>query len=155
MPIDILVLVIVVVVSFFAIMYFGKSSGVSAVLSFYPSLLVYNNFPYFEKILSFARNPLETTLLKMAFFILLFLLSYITLRRAVSVVFSWTPIIKLFESIVLSIILSGLLFSVYIFIAGNSHFVATPLLLLIFGTAEALFWWLSGSMVVLLFTLKR
>ena len=156
MPIDILVSIVVLVVSFFAIIYFGKSVGVSAILSLYPSLLIYENFVFLDKVLGFARSPFEAVLVKSAIFTLILLVVYIMMRRAVSVVFSWTPAVKLIEGVILAIVLTGLIFSSYTYVSGTTYLIKNIPLNYLFNTASfTLFWWLSGAIIVLLFILRK
>jgi hypothetical protein len=155
MTIEFIVLGIIFITVITSVMYFGKSTGVAAILSFHVGYLIYANFPYLEKISSFGRTPIETSALETSTFVIILLVTYMIIRKGVSVVFPWTPFIKAFEIAVLSIILTGLLVMFGLSISGTLSLVKTPILISIFTSTEAFFWWLTGSIVALVLVLRR
>lgn len=155
MTIELIVLGIIFITVITSVMYFGKSTAVAGILSFHVGYLIYANFPYLEKISSFGRTPIEISALETATFIIMLLLTYTIIRRGVSVVFPWTPFIKAFEISILSIILTGLLIVFGLSISGTLTLVKTPVLISIFTSTQAFFWWLSGSIIALILVLRR
>ncbi|MBI4155810.1 MAG: hypothetical protein HY507_01085, partial [Candidatus Zambryskibacteria bacterium] len=55
---DLAVLIIVFLAFFFYGMYFGRNMLVSLILSYYPSVFLFQNFPFIDKLIFLSGNKL-------------------------------------------------------------------------------------------------
>ncbi|MDO8492245.1 MAG: hypothetical protein Q7S34_01210 [bacterium] len=156
MPLDIIAIIIVLAVFFGAVLYLGKSAGISIIFSLPISIFLYSNFPYMEKLLALGKSPAQGEWLKVLIFLLFLIISYIVVRRAVSVVFSWSPIGKITEATLISIIITGLL-ATFLPSLINVDIITQylPILDKLLSLPNVLFWWFAGSMLALFFILNR
>ena len=76
--------IIVLAVVFFAIlvytMYFGKNRTISAILSYYPAVILFTNFP-FTKQLMISKGGIATTLNSLVIFLIIFIPLNIIINR--------------------------------------------------------------------------
>ncbi len=156
MSVDIIVLVVLLFLILGGILHFGKSVGVAIIFSIPITAFLYDRLPFLEKITTFAKGSVGIEVVKVLVFIILLLVVYIVVRKAVSVVFPWNPLPKVFEGSVITIIVFGLLvttLSTYIdpsFITSHLPFVSK-----ILNIPNILFWWMVGSMFSLIFILNQ
>lgn len=155
MPFDLIGFLVIVLLIIGVIIYSGKSAGVSIVYSFYPTYLLHTLLPWKELLVSYGRSPIEKTLIDTLLFILIFLLTYIIIRKGISVVFPWTPIQKALEIAIISVMVSGLISIFAIKITGLTSYLTTPIMVTIFNSTSSLFFWLAGCILALTLVLKR
>lgn len=77
---DFLYLLVVFVLVFICSVYFSKSRMVSLILAFYPATFLYNQIPYFDKIL-FLKGDTLIVLNKLAIFLVLFILTSVVINK--------------------------------------------------------------------------
>ena len=155
MPLDLIGTGIVFVVIMTAVIYFGKSVAVSSIFSIPIGAFLYYNFPYKDKLVGMVNSGSQSIWLNAAILLFFVVFSYIVVRRAVSVVFPWNSPVKFFQTIILSIIITGLLAMVL------TNFINTDLVTIYFPILKKLlilpnitFWWLIGSILILFFILN-
>jgi len=156
MPFDVILIIVILGILFGALLYFGKSAGISLIFSLPIAGFVYNIFPYTDNLLAYGKTPAESEWLKVALLVILIILSYLIIRRAVSVVFSWSSLGRATEATVLSLIITGLLVT-YLASFINPDIVTEyfPVLKQLLTIPNILFWWFVGSMLALFFILNK
>lgn len=155
MPFDLIGFIVVLVLVIGVVMYSGKSAGISIIFSFFPTYLLHTTLPWRDLVIGYGRSPIEKVLIDTILFVLIFLITYIIVRKGISVVFPWTPIQKAFEIAVIAVMISGLIFSFTVKIAGVTSYIITPIMISVFNSTNSLFFWLAGCILALTLVLKR
>lgn len=136
--------------------YFGKSKLVSIIFSFYPALLIFENFPFFKQIDSLSDSLLGIFLIKLAVFLVPVIFIYFILNKAILIEWSYSKIWGFAQSVLLSLIalsLSLILVCKIIPIEGIYSF-SQPVVSL-FNSQSLLFWWLLVPLVAIFVMLRR
>jgi hypothetical protein len=155
-PFDLIAIIVVLIFFLAGIIFFGKSAGISVIFALPISTFLYSTFPYKEQLITLGNSPIESESFKIGVFILFLILSYVVIRRAVSVVFPWGSISKIAEALIISLIITGLLSSLlanYIDVQIVSTYL--PILNKLLALPNIIFWWFSGSLLTLLFILNK
>ena len=155
MPFDIIGIIVILGVFFGAVLYFGKSAGISIIFSLPISAFLYNNFPFKDKFISLAGTGSSVEWLKIVLLTLFLILSYMIVRRAVYVLFSWNDVGKITEATIISVIITGLIaVLVASYISPDVVTEYFPVLEKLISIPYVLFWWLLGSMLSLFLILN-
>lgn len=156
MPFDVIGIIVILGILFGAVLYFGKSAGISLIFSLPISIFLFENFPYTNKFLAFGTSTAQTEWLKITLLVIFSVLTFAIVRRGVSVVFSWTRIGKATEATILSVSITGLiaiLLANFIDISIVTKYL--PILEKLLSIPNILFWWFVGSMIALYFMLNK
>jgi hypothetical protein len=132
----------------------GKEKGISLILSFYPSFLIFSQLPFFREYT--ASNPASSTeaMTQVGIFLVIFIPIHFILNRFVSADFSYSKLRKIGDSFILGLLTAGLvlLFSyhvvnielVYNFSSGIDAFFL----------GNYYFWWLLAPFIAFFFLKK-
>lgn len=85
---DILFILVVFVVMLGYTFYFGKGKIVAFILSFYPSVFIYNNTPFMDKIL-FLEGEMLLTINKLSVFLIIFIILNIIINRYIGISYTY------------------------------------------------------------------
>lgn len=80
---DVLFLVVAFIVVFLFVVYFSKSKIISAILAFYPATFLYNQVPFFDKLV-FLSGDTGVVLNKLGIFLILFVLISVIINKHTS-----------------------------------------------------------------------
>lgn len=80
---DVLFLIVAFVVIFLAVVYFSKSRMISLILAFYPATFLYNQIPFFDKLIVLSGNT-GALLNKLGIFLVLFVIISIVINKHTS-----------------------------------------------------------------------
>ena len=156
MSVDVIGLIVLLFLLLVGILHFGKSVGISLLFSIPITAFLYDRLPYFDKILTFTKQTNGTEILKTVVFVIILLVVYIVVRKAVSVVFPWNPVPKIFEGVVITIMTFGLLVTTLATYIDPSFITSyLPFVSKILDIPNILFWWTVGTMFSLLFILNQ
>lgn len=138
---DILFIIITFVVIMGYTFYFGKSKIVSFILSFYPTVFIYNNTPFLDKLL-FLDGELLITINKLSIFMIIFIILNIITNRYVGTNYTYYKPPSMLSNIVLA--LGGV---ILVLVLSYSTISLDPLYNLgggidpIFGAENTIFYW--------------
>ena len=156
MSLDLIGIIILLAISLAALLFFGKSVGIALIFSLPIASFLYERFPYTNQITIIAKSESGVGAIKALLFLLIVLIVYTVVRKAVSVVFPWNPLPKLFEGIVITIILTGLLLlNITQYIDQAIILSYLPLVTKLLAIPHILFWWTLGGFLSLLFILNK
>ena len=97
---DVIIILVLIAIGSAYAYFMGKGRAVSLVLSFYPGILLYNNFPFFGE---------ASISVKLVIFVVAVLLVHLVLGRFITANFPYSKIRTVFESLVLGLISAGLI----------------------------------------------
>ncbi len=80
---DLLFLIVTFVVIFLAVAYFSKSKIISIILAFYPATFLYNQIPFFDKLV-FLKDGTGAILNKLGIFLILFVIISVVINKHTS-----------------------------------------------------------------------
>lgn len=80
---DVLFLLVAFVVIFLAVAYFSKSRTISVILAFYPAIFLYNQIPFFNKLIVLSGDT-GILLNKLGIFLVLFVLLSVVINKHTS-----------------------------------------------------------------------
>jgi hypothetical protein len=131
----------------------GKGKLISLLISFYVGGFLFSNFYYFNN-LTKENNLFELFLLRIFVFFLIILALNILFSKILAVR-SEKESKKWWQILLISVFLSGLLFS-YIFhlFSGEKLFIFSPFLQNLFASKTAFFWWLILPLAAIFLTRK-
>lgn len=156
MPFDVIGIIILIAFLISAFLYFGKSAGISIIFSIPIATFLFDRFPYTDILINFTNNWWGIPVMKGILFAIIILLVFWVVRQGVSVVFPWNPVPKMFEDLLITIIVSGLLIlSVATIIDQSLVQTYLPSITKILAVPNILFWWTLGGLISLLFILNR
>lgn len=155
-PLDIIVVAIVLLIIFGLMLFSGKSAGVSSIIALYFGLFLYKLLPYSSYIDKVAKTASQLVFLRFGIFLILSALAYFPIRKVVSVVYSWTPLVKIVEALTISILVSGLLIIAFSTVTKSTvltNFIPSLNKLLSIPNAE--FWWIIVTLVSFFVLIRR
>ncbi len=156
MPFDIIGIIVLLAVALSALLYFGKSAGLSVIFSIPIAVFLYNLFPYTDYLLNFTKDWWGNAAMESILFVIFTLLVFWVVRQAVSVVFPWNPIPKLAEGLLITVVVSGLIIIAVATIIDETVVTSyLPFVAKILAVPDIFFWWTLGGLLSLLFILNR
>lgn len=155
-PSDVLFILILFAALFAATVFFGKAKGVTFLISLYVGTLFFSIFPYTGKLtLLLGESGNIRTIAPILVFGAFVALSFYVIGRALGGGFSSVFSGGWFDSGILAIALLGTLLVILYNVLSFGHLYSlsgTIAPLLVFK--DALFWYLGGSLLILLYTLR-
>jgi hypothetical protein len=156
MPFDILALIVVFAILFSWLLYFGKSSGVSLFFALFAAY----TFELLSPLQSFITEKLhyekQSDTIALIIFLITTLLLFFIFRRLVSTVFSWSPMRRVFEAILLALSIIG-----FLLLAITPHMEISfltqygKIISMFLAIPHILFYWILGSFAMLFLTSGR
>jgi hypothetical protein len=147
---DITVLVVLFIILFAFAMYFGKSSLISIILSFYPAVYFYQHFPYAEKLI-FLHGDSLIIVNKIAIFLLFLIPLNIVIGRYI---FSESTEGATHYFRTAGYALAGvIMFLIFYYgvISLASFYAFSPILNSLFESPSHLFWLSLAPVLIMLF----
>ena len=143
---DIVFIFVVFIIAFICAMYFGKNRIVSIILAFYPTTLLYNNFPFLNKFLLFNGDK-GLVINKILLFLVLFLLVNIAINKYVAL---YDVSSSTFRNggLALAILLLIILFSYSVVNFDLFHDFSNSIDTLFTGP-DRVFWWSLAPLLIL------
>ena len=147
-PVGITIVLTIFVLFSIGVFYFGKNRGTALALSFYPAYLLFDKFPYLDKLI-FTTNPQYLALNKTLIFFGFLFITYIIISGYIAEDFGNNRFVSTF--------LLGLVLTVLTL--GFAHFILpvdqiysfSPKLNLIFNNTIGFFWWITVPLILLFF----
>ncbi|MEK7567971.1 MAG: hypothetical protein AAB513_03580 [Patescibacteria group bacterium] len=156
MTLDVIGIAVFLVIVLLSLMYFGKSVGISVIFSIPISAFLYDRIPFTDNFFSFAKSSTSAEIAKVLLFVIILLVVYIVVRKAVSVVFPWNPLPKVFEGALITAVLSGLLITTLATYINKDFIISNlPSIAKLLEIPNILFWWTLGGLLSLLFILNQ
>lgn len=138
------------------ILYYGKSAAISSLLALFISHGLFVLFPFKESIKNFTTGGTQLLLSEGALLLLFFILTFIIVRKSVSVVFPWNSTVRLLETALFSVLIVSGVFILFGTVVDTSTVTAhLPIIKKVLAIPNALFWWMSGSLTLSFLTLNR
>lgn len=129
--------------------FFGKGKLISIILSFYPSVYIFDSIPYFKKILSGSPITLSEAVVQGLIFLALFIPINFVFKHFIHGEFSFSRIRKVLEAGILGLTATSLviLFSYHVINLQKIYNFSAGIDALFLGTN--IFWWLLAPFVVI------
>ena len=147
---DIILLGALAVLIFLYTIYFGKSKAVAIILSFYISILLYDNFTFLKNVLIFRNTAAQLSLSRLIIFAIIFILIFLTLKYFIHNEFSSRRSWTLLKAALLSLSAIDLALVVcYYVVPVQRLYDFSPSIDSLFGNQATIFWWLIAPLIVL------
>lgn len=130
----------------------GRQAIINVIASLYLALLLSIQFPYYDKLFSFAHSPGSLSLLKLGSFLTFTVFALLLFIRIMPSEFRETKFESFGKKLILSLVATCLVmvYSFAVLPVGEFLSPNTPLQTL-FGQEAWFFWWLLAPLVVLFF----
>ena len=153
---ELILLILLFIVCFIITYLLGRGKTVAFILSFYPAIFLYSQFPFSEKLIFFNDTDSQIFLNKLGIFLIFFLITFLILCNITGRTMVYTSNRGITKTILLSLfVLSMILVTVNRVIPSDKISELLPMTGGIFASQNYFFWLLTIPIVFIVLFMRK